>query len=719
MLSLGLVVLKNRKGKLGWMFFFISMSFVIWTMGTFMMFISKSDSGIIFWDRFVYLGVSFMPALQYHFSLLLGDFTERRKKLLAAAYALSVFFMIISQTDYFVNGVFHYRWGAHTEARIMHHFFVIFFFFFFCQLLYVLYQQYKISRIKIEKQRLTMIIVAFAVLNLLGGLAYLPAYQIPVFSPIPLLAPSLFYFIIAYAIIRYRFMDIRIAVRKTFVYFGLAFFTFFFLSIFLWFFGVFSTQTNLTNTYLVVILAAILFTVCFYYTEKILIKAANKYFFAGLYNYQETIKNLSRELTYYNNLEEIINLIAATIKKTIQLDHLGILLIGKSGKESSLEAVKIFGFDKKNIQDLFSDRFLIGYLEKNHSPLVVDEFLLFAKESKEKSEKANFEKIYKKMNRAKISLCLPLVNKERLIGLIFLSEKFSGGSYSSEDLELLSVLSDQAGIAIDNAQLYKQVKDFNIVLRQKVSEQTGELRNKAAELEEKNKNLNRLLEIKNDFLRLINHQLNTPISIIKNSIYMIKSGSFPPEKGLVFIEDSTKRLEDIFNDFWKAFSFEGEGVKLNYEKTDLEKILDELVRDAVGSGLVKERGLAIKINKNIEIPKVKSDPKQLTQAINNILENAISYTSAGSVTISFERPDDDIFKVLVEDTGCGIDEEDKEKLFEKFIRGKRAIQERPAGSGLGLYIAKKIIEAGGGELKLERTEVDKGSTFSFTVPVWK
>jgi len=89
------------------------------------------------------------------------------------------------------------------------------------------------------------------------------------------------------------------------------------------------------------------------------------------------------------------------------------------------------------------------------------------------------------------------------------------------------------------------------------------------------------------------------------------------------------------------------------------------------------------------------------------------------VKVYFKNINNKFLKVFVEDTGCGIDEEDKGRIFEKFIRGQRAIQERPSGSGLGLYIAKNIIEASGGELKLEKSEVDKGSTFSFTVPIWK
>ncbi|MDD4901880.1 MAG: HAMP domain-containing sensor histidine kinase [Patescibacteria group bacterium] len=257
-------------------------------------------------------------------------------------------------------------------------------------------------------------------------------------------------------------------------------------------------------------------------------------------------------------------------------------------------------------------------------------------------------------------------------------------------------------------------------LEERVKEQTEDIKKKAAELEEKNTNLNKLLEVKNEFLRVVNHQLNTPVSIIKNSIFMIKSGAFSLEKGLSFVDEGVKRMEEIFTDFWKAFSFEGEGVKLDLRETNLEEIIGKLVDNANNnSPVVKERGLKVEVEKNFDIPRIKSDPKQITQVASNLLENAISYTNSGSVAITFGLIGNEFLKIYIQDSGCGIDFEDQGKLFEKFVRGKRAVHERPSGSGLGLYIAKKIVEANGGELKLEKSEVGKGSMFSFTVPIWR
>ena len=134
--------------------------------------------------------------------------------------------------------------------------------------------------------------------------------------------------------------------------------------------------------------------------------------------------------------------------------------------------------------------------------------------------------------------------------------------------------------------------------------------------------------------------------------------------------------------------------------------------------MVKERSLDLRLDENIENPFVFCDPRQTTQALNNLLDNAIYYTKKGSITVSFEDIDEDFLKIYIKDTGSGIPKDEWKKIFEKFSRGKRAIEYRPGGSGLGLYISQKIVEAGGGELKLEKSELDKGSVFSVTIPMY-
>lgn len=103
----------------------------------------------------------------------------------------------------------------------------------------------------------------------------------------------------------------------------------------------------------------------------------------------------------------------------------------------------------------------------------------------------------------------------------------------------------------------------------------------------------------------------------------------------------------------------------------------------------------------------------------NLLDNAVHYTRKGKITVYYELLDNNYLKVNIKDIGAGINETDKQKLFQKFSRGQHATDLRPDGSGLGLFIAKKIVEGNFGQLAYLSDGKDRGSTFSFTVPLYK
>jgi signal transduction histidine kinase len=714
----GIIFFNGPTKKINITYSAVCVSVMTWVLAM-IFYRSAPASSSVIWCTALYVAASLIPSIFLCFTYIFP--AEEKKALVKGMLIFSLNAIIILMTAWpglIIKDVI-IRSGAEKEIIFTQYYW---FYFLYISVLftfgfYRLYRKYRGGR-GIEKQQILYLLLGDVIAANGAFVTNLVMPWIGFFflNWLGQILTTIMVGFASYAIVRYRLMDIRIVARKSFIYLGGALFAFFFLSLSFW---IFTVNFNVNGLYFYVFLTAIIFTAGFYYFEALLTKIANKYFFAGLYNYQETIKNLSRELTYHNNLTEIIDSIVGTIENTMQLDRAGVLLVNRSKKPALFKIAKVIGFNEKNGISLVKDNFLTKHLEKTKLPLVADELLFMAGEAKTTAEKKGLERLYENMNHIEASLCLPLINKGRLIGIIVLGAKISGGGYTNEDLELLSTLANQAGIAINNAQLYQQVKDFNLLLQSKVNEQTRELRKKARELQKKNASLNKLLEVKNEFLRIINHQLNTPVSIIKNSIYMIKSGAFTQEKGLSFIEDSAKKMEEIFTDFWKAFSVEGGGIKLNLQKTNLEEIIDQIVDDAVNMPAVKTKGLSLRVNKNIAIPRVLSDPKQIAQVISNMVENAVSYTNSGSIIISFKETEDKLLKVIVEDTGVGIDKEDREKIFEKFVRGQRAINERPGGSGLGLYIAKKIVEANGGKLKLEKSEVGKGSTFSFTVPIWR
>lgn len=712
------ILFKNTKSEINRSFFYFCVAVAFWSIFYIGWPLSKTASETLFWFRLLHIGACFTPITYFHFVVNWLGVYRQKKIIVYFGYFLAAFFSLFVFSHYFIAGMipkFAMRFWA--EPGILYHFYLLYFFGFAILSSVLLYLScIKISGIK--KYQIKCILLGMALSFIGGSTNYFLWYNINI-PPYGNILGSCFVVFSAYAIVRYRFMDIRIVARKSFIYFGLAFFSFFSFFLTINYFKDFLNDSNQISIYLILISFSVVFTACFYFIERMLKKIANKYFFAGLYNYQETIKRVAQELTNYNDLKKIINLIVDTIKKTIQPNRISFLLVQKFHRSFIFKVAKVVGFNKKDSLALVKDNFLVEYFRKIKKPLAVSELIFLAKKSLKIAEKSGLENLYGNMIDVEASLCLPLVNENTLVGIIVLGEKINGSLYANEDLELLSTLANQAGIAVNNALLYKRVNDFNKSLQRKVDEQTMELKNKAKELQRKNKNLNKLLEVKNEFLRMVNHQLNTPVSVIKNSIFMIKSKSFSLEKGLDYIEKEVDSMENIFNEFWKAFSFESESLKHDLQKINIEEILNRVIDSIKQFSEVKDKKLSIVVEKNIAIPKIKSDVNQITHVLNNLLENAVSYTSTGGIKIYFENLNNKFLKIFIKDTGCGIDKKDQKKLFEKFSRGRRAIQAHPTGSGLGLYIAKRIVESGGGKLELEKTVAGKGTIFSVTLPIWK
>jgi signal transduction histidine kinase len=255
-------------------------------------------------------------------------------------------------------------------------------------------------------------------------------------------------------------------------------------------------------------------------------------------------------------------------------------------------------------------------------------------------------------------------------------------------------------------------------LEERVDEQTKDIG-------EKNKYLQELLNMKTDFLRVVNHQLNTPLAVMKGYFSMMEEGSYPPDKARPAIKGGLERISSTVSDFWDAYELEGERMKMEPKKTDIAEIVNTLIAEKQNLQLAQERKLKIEVQKpgfsafGEKIPLVWCDCKKTAHVISNLLDNAVYYTRQGSVTVFYELVGKNYLKINVKDTGSGVSDQDKKKLFQKFSRGKNATDLRPDGSGLGLFIAKKIIEGNGGEMACVSAGANKGSTFSFTLPIYK
>lgn len=218
---------------------------------------------------------------------------------------------------------------------------------------------------------------------------------------------------------------------------------------------------------------------------------------------------------------------------------------------------------------------------------------------------------------------------------------------------------------------------------------------------------------------IISHQLKTPISVIKGCLEVLRSKDLGElnKKQKEYLEDAlenTKKMNDLVKDLLDVAKIEEDKLEVKSKLSNLEEIIKKLVDNFYLLSKAKNCTITFKVvNK---IPSTFFDPLKIEQVASNIISNAISYNKRqGIIKIILEKKGDDIL-FSCEDTGVGIADDEKERVFKKFYRSERTIPLDTSGSGLGLFIAKAIIEKNKGEIWLE-SEENKGTTFYFSLPI--
>jgi len=315
---------------------------------------------------------------------------------------------------------------------------------------------------------------------------------------------------------------------------------------------------------------------------------------------------------------------------------------------------------------------LTQHLQKTRKTLIREELSILIKETNKITEKQNFQKLEKNMEKIEASLCLPLISGAKLIGIIVLGSKLSGDAYSKEDLQLLEMLSNQAATAIENANLYKKVQEFSKTLEQKVDEQTKEIRQQKEEVEkayqiekQAHEDLVKLDEAKTNFMLVTQHHLRTPLSITMGFLDLLLGGHFGkmPKKVLETIQKSQQSIQkeiEVVDDLLNVSAFQlGHGYVQLQPCIPIRNMLEEIVADLVPVAEKKE--IYLKFESEDDIPEITVDRKQIKMALQNIVDNAIKYTKKGGVVVKINLENDRI-NIEVKDTGIGMDENDKKYL---------------------------------------------------------
>ena len=496
------------------------------------------------------------------------------------------------------------------------------------------------------------------------------------------------------SVIRHGLFDVRLAVVRSVtytlvlmtlagVYLGLAFA----------FSAVFSNNlfspTQITSNIAISLLLAFIFQP----VKRFFDKVTNKVFYKDNYNTDDFFARLNKTLSFTTDLRGLFERVSYEIGNT-------------------LKAEQVFFFIYTNADG----NYISAGTEKHHH-LPKHDAVLIEEASKGKdiiisasSLNVN-DPIRRMMISHRIELVLPLMQDDAVIGYLCLGDHLTSG-YTNRDIKALNTLSDELIIAIQNALAVHEIRELNATLQQRITNATKELRSK-------NAILLHLDKIKDEFISMASHQLRTPLTSVKGYLSMVIEGDAgkitASQKQLLdqaFM--SSENMVHLINDFLNVSRIQAGKFIIDKSPVDLSLLVEQEINSLRPNA--EARGMKFEYNKPEKFPIIDLDDGKTRQVVMNFADNAIYYSHDNSkITISLSvEGDEAVF--TVKDTGIGVPTKEREHLFSKFYRASNAKVQRPDGTGVGIFLAKRVISEQGGEIIFESVE-GKGSTFGFRIPI--
>jgi len=394
------------------------------------------------------------------------------------------------------------------------------------------------------------------------------------------------------------------------------------------------------------------------------------------------LNELFQQLSASLDLDRILQTVVRSSRQFLDADSALILLREEGDDRLRLAAADGAIPPPPDRRCLAADDELVAHLMKTGQPYVVEDVARQA---------GRPDLAYPLLTGSGIAsfICMPLFLKGEAIGILCVGRRHPT-AFSEEDVSLLQALGREAALAIRNARLYEAER-----------RQVEQLR--------------ALERLQASFVSAVSHELRTPLTCIKTSVDLLQEmmgGTSGAQAELVrTIAHHTDRLQALVADLLEITRLEARQLTLSRQPTDLRTIVEKVVRTF--APLLEKKGQTIALELPSKVGLASVDRRRIEQVLTNLLSNAHKFTpKGGHIAVGLvER--DDCLEISVSDDGPGIPPEEQERIFDKFY--VVADGRGPAGVGLGLYIARQLVELHGGRIWVESTP-GRGSTFRFTVP---
>ncbi len=706
------IFLKNRRKKYNVIWGSLCFFAALWGYAGINFSTTLSPQKALYWWKIGYVGVILTPLLYFHF---ITEYLKiERKVLLCTAYGLAAFYLTIDllYTDLFLSDLRfafnQFYWGDWLKSKSLYY--ITFYIFFYWVLLpysFVLLLK-KYRRVKGNQKNQLKYFIVGSIVGWFGAeCMFLPDFRLDFFHPLPNLFVAIYPAIMTYAIIRYRLMDITMAFTRTSI----------FLFVYSLVLGIpFAIGFGLQEK-LIALFAGLWWVVPLVFSTILatggpfiymyLQKSTEDQIYKNQRQYQNTLRKASLGMGRIKDLKRLLSLIVHVVTRTVRIDHCSIYVFHESSGQYVLKAKKDKSVERVAESVFTKDSQLVKYLEKVKEPILYEEVLQRSGETGGRI----FGYLAKTMRDLEAALILPSFVEQRLIAFLVLGAKRNKELYNHEDLVVFSILANQSGLAIENAQFYDDMKKTHAQLFK--AEKMATIGTMADGLSHQmNNRLHAMGFIAGDALdsvRLKRDQ-DKPTDTRKFLDEL--------EHSLKRIEDNVKRGGEIAEGLLRYTRKGAEG----FSPVHFNKLLDaslEMIQFKINM-----RNLDLIKDFKDDLPPVKGNFTQLQEAFFNMIDNAYDAMMQRrdelkepgyrpKLIISAAKKGKNL-EILIKDNGMGVKEENITKLFTPFFTTKLSSKK---GTGLGLYVIRQIIEENhNGRVKFTSVYLE-GSQTSIILPV--
>jgi signal transduction histidine kinase len=701
----GLAVLsRNVRRPLNVGFFALALGAATWVFGIAAFLLSKDPHAALKWAQLYYIGPLCIVAASIPFTLVFpsGGRTHRPRTYVAIVGAAALAIVLAIWPELLFTKIIYHDWGK--EIVLGRWYYLAYSAYLLAMFMLAIRAMYAKAHTErgLYRSQAVVFLNGYFVSCIVGvffnlALPWFGNYRLIWVGP---LATTFYLFATAYGIVRHRLFDVRAVAARAVGYAlsVLALGTAYGVVVFAILTPLVGDNSSSVTSRAVSAGIAVSLAIVFRPVKSFFDKITNSLFYRDAYDAQAFIDNLNHVLVSTIDLDKLLHSVSQLVQGTLKASSVTFILTPDQPKRQVLigssSSTNIFDAQTRAAFDV------LATMPESHKVVVVD-FL--------SSEYHKQQALLQARDIGIVGYVHAAGDETHLLGYFVLGPKKSGNPYNRQDIKMCGAVVSEMALAIQNAVRFREIQSFNLNLQEKIDDATRKLRRA-------NDKLRKLNETKDDFISMASHQLRTPLTSVKGYTSMVLDGDAGKitrlQRRLLnqsFV--SAQRMVYLISDLLNVSRLKNGKFLIEPVECNLARIVQEEVEQL--DETAKGRHLELVYSKPDHFPVLMLDETKLRQVIMNFLDNAVYYTPAGGhieVHVA-EKPQSVEFTVV--DNGIGVPRHEQHHLFTKFFRAPNAKRARPDGTGLGLFMAKKVIIAQGGAI-IFKSQQGKGSTFGFT-----